>query len=614
MATLLSARNLSKTYGTHTLFTDVALAIHDGERLALIGPNGSGKSTLLKILAELEDGDSGEFTRKKNLRLAYIAQSDTFADDATPMSAVMDRIAAESGVASVGEDQNFRGAAVLSRLGFTDLVRPVKSLSGGWAKRLSIACALATEPDVLMLDEPTNHLDLEGVLWLESFVKQTTQIAMVFITHDRTFLESTATRIVELSRAYPGGTFEAKGNYSEFVRRKDDFLEAQAAQQSALAGKVRRDTAWLKQGVQGRQTRNKSQVDAAGDRRADLKNITGRNNAPKQTASIDFQATERKTKKLLAAHGVAKSMGDKLLFRSLDLELAPGMRLGLLGPNGSGKTTLLRLLTGELAPDAGTIKPAAELRIVNFTQHREALNPTQKLREALCPVGDTVEYCGKSIHVASWAKKFLFDPGKFNTSVGDLSGGEQARVLIANLMLKPADVLILDEPTNDLDIPSLEVLEQALTEFPGAIVLVTHDRFMLDRLSTTLLALDGQGNAKPYASYPQWIKDQAKRDAADQAIADQKTSARSSAAATSVNTSTSSKKLTYKLQHELDGMEAAILEAEDNLTRLETDSADAKIMADREKHTEVCEDLGVAHKRVETLYARWAELEEIAAR
>ncbi|MEL7088305.1 MAG: ATP-binding cassette domain-containing protein, partial [Planctomycetota bacterium] len=283
MATLLSARNLSKTYGTHTLFTDVALSIHDGERLALIGPNGAGKSTLLKIMAELEDGDSGEFTRKKNLRLAYIAQSDGFADDATPRSAVMDRLRA----AGEPDAEDFRGEAVLSRLGFTDPDRPVESLSGGWRKRLSIACALAIEPDVLMLDEPTNHLDLEGVLWLESFVKQTPQIAMVFITHDRTFLESTATRIVELSRAYPGGTFEAKGNYSEFVRRKEDFLEAQAAQQSALAGKVRRDTAWLKQGVQGRQTRNKSQVDAAGGRRAELKNLTGRNNAPKQTASID---------------------------------------------------------------------------------------------------------------------------------------------------------------------------------------------------------------------------------------------------------------------------------------------------------------------------------------
>ncbi|MEM1108143.1 MAG: ABC-F family ATP-binding cassette domain-containing protein [Planctomycetota bacterium] len=606
MAALLSARNLSKTYGTHTLFSGVALSIHDGERLALIGPNGSGKSTLLKILAEIEAGDSGEFTRKKNLKLAYVAQSDGFADNATPLSAVLDRLRAEG----ESDPEDYRAAAVLSQLGFTEHDRLVKTLSGGWKKRLSIACALATEPDVLMLDEPTNHLDLEGVLWLESFVKQNTQVAMVFITHDRTFLESTATRIVELSRAYPGGTFEAKGNYSEFVRRKEDFLGAQAAQQSALAGKVRRDNAWLKQGIQGRQTRNKSQVDDAASRRSELKNLANRNNAPKQTASIDFQATERKTKRLLAAHNVAKTMGDKPLFKNLDLELGPGDRLGLLGPNGSGKTTLLRLLTGDLAPDAGTVKPAAELRIVNFTQHREALNPTQKLREALCPVGDTVDYRGKPLHVASWAKKFLFDPAKFNTSVGDLSGGEQARVLIANLMLKPADLLILDEPTNDLDIPSLEVLEQALTEFPGAIVLVTHDRFMLDRLSTALLALDGQGSAKPFASYAQWVKAQTKLNATTNQP--EKNDA-AKPQAPKPPAPRPPKKLTYKLQRELDGMESAILEAEAELEDLQTQSADPAVIADHERFAQVCQAMGDAQTKVESLYARWAELEELAA-
>ncbi|MBB6428958.1 ABC-F family ATP-binding cassette domain-containing protein [Algisphaera agarilytica] len=619
MATLLTARDLSKTYGTHTLFEGISLAIHDDERLALIGPNGSGKSTLLKCLAELETPDTGEFTRKKNLKLAYVAQSDHFAEDATPLSAVMDRLAQESGGASLSEDQNFRGSAVLSKLGFTDHNRPVRSLSGGWKKRLSIACALATEPDVLMLDEPTNHLDLEGVLWLESFVNPNSSVgfkgAMVFITHDRTFLEATATRIVELSRAYPGGTFEAKGNYTEFLRRKEDFLDAQAAQQSALAGKVRRDNAWLKQGIQGRQTRNKSQVDDAAARKSELKNLANRNNAPKQTATIDFQATERKTKRLLAAHNVSKTMGDKKLFDSLDLELGPGDRLGLLGPNGSGKTTLLRLLMGSveddgLQPDAGTVKPAAELRVVSFTQHREALNPTQKLREALCPVGDTVDYRGKPLHVASWAKMFLFDPGKFNTSVGDLSGGEQARVLIANLMLKPADLLILDEPTNDLDIPSLEVLEQALTEFPGAIVLVTHDRFMLDRLSTELLALDGKGKAKPYASYAQWAKDQAKRQREEAATKDN--SNKTNSPSPQPPTPKPPKKLTYKLQRELNGMEAAILDAEAQLESLQAQSSDADIMADREKFTKVCQDLGDAQTKVETLYARWAELEELA--
>ncbi|MEO1237892.1 MAG: ABC-F family ATP-binding cassette domain-containing protein, partial [Planctomycetota bacterium] len=451
MPALLAARDLEKTYAAHTLFTGVSLSIHDGERLALIGPNGAGKSTLLKLLAGLETPDAGDFVRKKQLRLAYVAQDDAFSEDATPLSAVMDRLRDE-GHADTPEHE---AASVLSQLGFVDLDQPVRALSGGWKKRLSIACGLATDPDILMLDEPTNHLDLEGVLWLESFVQRQKQAsfrgAMVFITHDRTFLENTATRVIELSRAYPGGTFEAKGNYSEFLRRKDEFLDAQAAKQTALAGKVRRDTAWLKQGIQGRQTRNKSQVADAADRRAELKNLDDRNRAPDRTTAIDFQTTDRKTKRLLAVHNLAKSMGGRELFRGVEFTLSPGTRLGLLGPNGSGKTTLLRLLRGDLKPDAGSVKPAAELRVVTFTQHRDSLDPRKSLQEALCPIGDTVDYRGKAIHVAAWAKKFLFDPSKFSTSVGDLSGGEQARVLIADLMLRPADVLILDEPTNDLD-------------------------------------------------------------------------------------------------------------------------------------------------------------------
>jgi ATP-binding cassette subfamily F protein uup len=608
MAMLLTARDLSKTYATHTLFTGVAMSLSDGDRIGLIGPNGSGKSTLLKIFAGMVDPDEGDITRRKQLHIAYVSQDDSFEEGATPMSAVL----AELGGEKLGETLNAetRASISLSKLGFTELEKPVSTLSGGWKKRLSIACALAHDPDILMLDEPTNHLDLEGVLWLESFVQQAT-MAVVFITHDRVFLERVAQRIVELSRAYPDGLFEVRGNYTEFVRRKDEFLDGQASQQAALSGKVRRDTAWLKQGIQGRQTRNKTQVAAAEDRRADLKATTFRNNAPKQTTAISFQATERKTNKLLVAHHVSKTMGGKLLFDDIDLKLSPGMRLGLLGPNGSGKTTLLRLLTGELTPDSGSIKPAAELRIVNFTQHREDLNPTMSLREALCPIGDTVEYQGKPVHIAGWARKFLFDPSKFNVSVGDLSGGEQARILIANLMLKPADVLILDEPTNDLDIPSLEVLEQALTEFPGAIVLVTHDRFMLDRLSTELIALDGTGKTKRYQSYAQWQDDQKNIDAstttAEPRVSKQ---AKPTAAQTSPGSS-SPKKLSYKLQRELDQMEEAIHKAEAEHETLLAQAGDPDVIADRTRHQEVCHQLTEAQARVEKLYERWEELESM---
>jgi ABC transport system ATP-binding/permease protein len=604
MATLLTARDLAKTYATHTLFTGVAMSLSDGDRLGMIGPNGSGKSTLLKILADMVKPDEGEITRRKQLHIAYVDQDDAFDADATPLSAVL----AELGGEKHGEalDAETRASISLSKLGFTDLKQPVGTLSGGWRKRLAIACALAHDPDILMLDEPTNHLDLEGVLWLETFVRQA-PMAVVFITHDRVFIERVAQRVVELSRAYPGGLFEVRGNYTEFVRRKEEFLNGQSSQQSALAGKVRRDTAWLKQGIQGRQTRNKTQVADTERRRDELKATTDRNNAPKQTTAIEFQATERKTNKLLAAHHVSKSMGGKLLFDNVDIKLSPGLRLGLLGPNGSGKTTLLRLLSGDLEPDSGSVKHAPGLRIVNFTQHRDELNPTQSLRHALCPVGDTVEYRGKPVHVAGWARKFLFDTAKFNVSVGDLSGGEQARILIANLMLKPADVLILDEPTNDLDIPSLEVLEQALTEFPGAIVLVTHDRFMLDRLSTELIALDGTGKTKRYLSYAQWQDDQA-RLAKIPPIAPE-SSANKPVPRASSNNAAAPKKLTYLLQRELDQMEDAILKAEAEHEALHDLAADPAVIADRQRHEDICHQLGDAQARVEQLYARWQELE-----
>ncbi len=598
MTTLLSARDLTKSYPSNSLFEGVGIHISEGDRIGLIGPNGGGKSTLLKILADIVTADDGEVIRRRGLKLVYVEQDDRFDDDATPLSAVTaelvhdldDRVGVET-----------RASITLSKLGFINFDRPVATLSGGWCKRLSLACALAHEPDVLLLDEPTNHLDLEGVLWLEGFVRQAS-MAMIFVTHDRQFLENTASRIIELSPAYPGGTFEASGNYTEFVRRKEAFLDAQMTSQWALANKVRRDTAWLAQGIQGRQTRNKTQVEAAADRRAGLKATKDRNAAPKRTTTIDFQATERKTKKLLALHNVSKSMGDKLLFESLELTLTPGRRIGLLGVNGSGKTTLLRVMAGELEPDSGTIKPAADLRVVTFSQHRGTLVAKQTLQEALCPVGDMVDYRGRPQHVTGWAKRFLFEADQLSTFVGNLSGGEQARVLIANLMLEPADVLLLDEPTNDLDIPSLEVLEQALLEFPGAIVLVTHDRFMLERIATEYLGLDDAGGAKGFMTYEQ-CNDFRTRPITPAAA---KRNAPGPKRPKSIPTT---RKLTYNEQREYKAMEKTILEAETEVERLETETADPTLTSDHVRAAETYSALSAAHTRVQELYARWAELE-----
>ena len=603
MSTLLSARDLGKSFPANTLFEGVAVHVESGDRIGLIGPNGAGKTTLMKILTGLEEPDEGEITRRRGLKMVYLKQDDLFPDDATPMSAVLDSLAPTE---DDRVDMDTQAAIALSKLGFEHLDRPVSTLSGGWRKRLSLACALAQDPDVLLLDEPTNHLDLEGVLWLEQFVQQSA-MAMLFVTHDRMFLENTASRIIELSPAYPGGTFKAEGDYSEFLRRKDAFLEAQATAQSALANKVRRDTAWLRQGIQGRQTRNKTQVTAAADRRDELKQTRTRNEAPTKTTSIDFQATQRKTKKLLAMHSVGKAMGGKQLFDSLDLVLTPGQRIGLVGVNGAGKTTLLRLMNGELEPDSGTIKQAPDLRIVTFSQHRGTLVATQTLQEALCPVGDMVDYRGKQVHVTGWARRFLFEADQLSTVVSNLSGGEQARVLIANLMLEPADVLLLDEPTNDLDIPSLEVLEQALLEFPGALVLVTHDRFMLERIATEYIGLDDSGGVRSFQTHQQWIA--ARRKAAK--AAKQKTG-NSRAKTKQAKQGGADRKLNWNERKEYDSMEKAILEAESEVDRLEAEVADPALAEDHVRSKTAYESLSSAQKQVKELYARWVVLDAIA--
>ena len=317
-----------------------------------------------------------------------------------------------------------------------------------------------------------------------------------------------------MNRRYPNGLFEAKGRYSEFLEQRDAALQAQADYQSSLANQSRREVEWLRRGPKARTTKAKARIDSAGRLIDELNDMESRQS--KGPAGIDFTASGRRSKKLIEVIGLGKSLGAQLIVGSLDLQLGPGERIGLLGPNGSGKSTLLELLAGTLTPDAGTITRADRLRVVTFEQHRESLDQQATLRQALAPAGgDAVVYQERSVHLVSWAKRFLFKPEQLDLPVCRLSGGEQARLLIARLMLQPADVLILDEPTNDLDIPTLDVLEDSLLEFTGALVLVTHDRWLLDRVSTRLLALDGTGRADWFADYAQWEAAQGKNATED---------------------------------------------------------------------------------------------------
>jgi len=604
---LLSARDIAKSFGMRSLFTGVSLSVEAGQRIGLIGPNGAGKSTLLRILAGLETPDEGEIVTRRDLSIAYVPQNERFEASTTAQRVVAENLA---DLVHDEHDRDTQAAITLGKLGFTDMDADPATLSGGWTKRLAIARQLAREPDLLLLDEPTNHLDLEGIEWLEDLLR-TANFACIVITHDRVFLDRAVQRVVEISRAYPEGTFSVDGGYSAFIDRRERFLAGQRSTQQAVAAKVRQDDRYLAQGAKARTTKRKSHLDDAAARREQLTELKHRN-APTRAAAVAFEATERQTKRLLVAHRISKSLGGKPLFTKLDVTLSPGSCTAIAGRNGSGKTTLIKTLIGELEPDEGTVKQAQDLRIVTFKQNRAELDLTQTLQEALCPVSDRIFYRGKEIHVASWAQRFLFRKQQLNVPVGDLSGGEQARILIANLMVRPADVLVLDEPTNDLDIPSLEVLEESLSEFPGAVVLVTHDRAMLDRLATDVIGLDGRGEARHYATLEQWQRAMSKLEAepGKPSPPDDKPD-RPTAAADSSKPSKppKRKKLSYKDQREFDGMEDAILAAEADVERLEAEASRPAVLADHEQLNAVCRQLEDARRQVQRLYERWAELE-----
>jgi ATP-binding cassette subfamily F protein uup len=602
MALLLSARNLAKRYGANPLFRDVSFTVSDEDRLGLIGPNGSGKSTVLEILAGRRDPDSGEVVSRKNTRLAYVAQQTQFEPGKTVRELVTRRAEA-SGVPE--QDRKRNVLETLGRAGFSYFEAEANAMSGGWRKRLAIVEALVSRPDVLLLDEPTNHLDIEGIEWLEGIL-QSSSFACVVISHDRYFLENVATSMAELNRAYPDDLFQVPGNYSNFLEKKSDFLASQAKRQEALENRVRNEMEWLRRGPKARATKAKARIDNAHQLIRELDDMQAR--ARTETAGVNFTATERRTKRLVEMIGVSYGYGDRKIIDGVDLTLTAGMRIGLVGPNGSGKTTLLRLLRGEFEPQAGEIRRAASLRIVYFDQNRP-LDTTLTLRRALAPDSDSVVYQDRTIHVASWAARFLFSSEQLNQPVERLSGGERARVLIAKLMLEPADVLLLDEPTNDLDIPTLEILEENLSEFPGALVLVTHDRFMLDRVSTAVWGLDGQGAAGLFADYAQWEAWQAERAGAKSPSS----SAEEIKDRTAPTTPPKRSKLSYMDSRDFETIEERISEAEDALRSKTAAMDDPLVLRDPQRLQTVVKEMEEAQQAVDLLYERWAELEAKSA-
>jgi ABC transport system ATP-binding/permease protein len=597
MPPILNAQGLTKAFGATTLFREIGFTVSDGDRIGLIGPNGAGKSTLLKVLAGEEDADAGDVAVRKRARVGYVAQESTFAPGLTIRN-ILESALQRGGVSENEREGRLRETG--GRIGFPDLTAEAARLSGGWRKRLAIAEAVVSHPDVLLLDEPTNHLDLAGIVWLEELLNEG-DFACVLVSHDRYFLENVATEIVELNRVYADGLLRVKGTYSKFLEGREAYLEAQSKLQDALKNRVKVEVEWLRRGPKARATKAKARIDNANELIGQLKEV----NTRVQTASagIEFSATERQTKRLVEFENVSVELGGRRIVEGLNFLITAGMRVGLVGPNGSGKTTLLRLLTSELQPASGVLKKANGLKIVYFSQMRE-LEEGVSLRRALAPDADSVVYQGRVVHVASYAAKFLFTGEQLNQPVERLSGGERARVLIARLMLEPADLLLLDEPTNDLDIATLEILEESLLEYSGALVLVTHDRYMLDRVSTIVLGLDGKGGAETFADYSQWeqwrgvkIEDAIAPGAAGKAVA-------------SVPTAGGRKKLSYLEAREFAGIEASVEAAEERLQKAREMMEDPAAAVDAVRLTAALREMESAQDAVDGLYARWAELTE----
>jgi ATP-binding cassette subfamily F protein uup len=607
MAILLSAQGLGHAFGARSLFENVSFTLSDGDRVGLIGPNGAGKSTLLRILAGELGADSGAIAARAGLRVAHLPQVPTFA----PGAAVREAVRAALPAGAHGWEDEARVDELIAKLDLggaaAGVEAPVERLSGGWQKRVALARALVGEPELLLLDEPTNHLDVESILWLERFLAEA-RLATVTVTHDRLFLQRVSNRILELDRRNAGGLLDVAGDYATYLERKADAMAAQEKREDALRNTLRRETEWLRRGPPARTTKQDARIQRAAALADEVAELGTRNRA--RAVDLDFQASGRKTRRLIEARGVGVRYGARAVFDGLDVLVGPGTRLGLLGPNGCGKSTLLRVLTGAQAPTSGEVSRADGLEIAFFEQDRAALDPDLSLADTVCPDGDFVEFRGARVHRHGYLERFLFRAEQMRQPVGRLSGGEQSRLLVARLMLRPASILVLDEPTNDLDLATLDVLEGALTSFDGAVLLVTHDRYFLDQVATQILGFHvrpgEEGRVTSFAGLAQWESWYREQIAGARAIKAPAPAAGAPEAAPAPR-----KKLSYQLQREWDAIEGRIAEAEAKLAALEAEAQRPEVVSDHARLVELDGEATAARVEVDRLYARWAELEAL---
>jgi ATP-binding cassette subfamily F protein uup len=595
VAILLSTQNLTHSFSGRTLFENLNFSIESGERIGLIGPNGAGKSTLLKLLVGELQPESGVISRQRGLRTGYLSQTPAFQADATVMSTVLESAADPYDWEEISRATELLGKFLIQEGATVEPESLISSLSGGWKKRAALARELMKQPDLLILDEPTNHLDVEGILWLENLLSNAS-FATLTVTHDRIFLDRVSNRILELDRRNAGGILSIKGSYSDYLYTKSDLMAAQEKSEEKLRNTLRRETEWVKRGAKARTTKQQARIDRHGELTEAVADLNSRNRV--NVARLDFTGLGRSPKRLVEAQGISKSYNGEAIINPVDILIGPKSRVGLLGQNGAGKSTLIRILLGQEEPDTGTVYRAEQLEPVYFEQNRESLDPEVSVLRTLCPSGDHVDHGGRMVHVKGYLDRFHFRPEQFEMPVGRLSGGEQARLLLARLMLRKSNLLVLDEPTNDLDIATLNVLEDVLQEFDGAVILVTHDRYFLDRVATEILALGPDVNR--FSDVYQWEEWKSREQAKPKSSKKDKEKEKTAAPA-------AKKKLSFKEQRELDGMEAAIATAEAKVAELE--AASTAHASQASKLLEITTQLSAAQKEVDRLYARWSELE-----
>ncbi|MFO1131910.1 MAG: ATP-binding cassette domain-containing protein [Hyphomicrobiales bacterium] len=589
---LLHLRGIGLTFGGRPILENAELAVAEGERVALVGRNGSGKSTLLKIAAGMIEADKGERWVQPGTTIRYLPQE----PDLSAYGSVMDYVEAGLGPA----DDPHRCAYLLRELGLTGAEDP-KRLSGGEIRRAAIARTLAPQPDVLLLDEPTNHLDLPAIEWLEAELKSL-RSAFVLISHDRRFLQSLTNRTVWLDR---GESRRLERGFADFEGWRDEVLAKEEAEQALLAKRIEAEEHWMRYGVTARRKRNMRRVDLLASLRKERKEHVGQQGAVRMAAT----SGDISGKLVAEAKAMSKSFGERPIVANLDLLVMRGDRLGIVGPNGAGKTTLIKLLTGALDPDSGAIRLGTNLQTVTLDQSRQSLDPNSTLADVITDGrGNSVTVNGETKHVVSYMKDFLFPPDKARTPVSVLSGGERGRLILARELAKPSNLLILDEPTNDLDLETLDMLQEMLADYPGTILLVSHDRDFLDRVATSVLMADGDGRWTEYAGgYSDMV---AQRGQGVEARKVKAEAPKASSAAPKPDMPQAQRKLSFKEKHALETLPATMKKLENEIGTLEAKLADASLFArDPKAFDSAASRLTAARDELAKAEEQWLELE-----